>query len=134
MEIYVRNKDGFVLNSYQFNNSFPSGIDNETMYAGEDYTVFEIDDLPDNPERDYFFKNYYYRNGVLDVVYVPEEYEIKKEIKRLKTELSDTDYMIIKSYESTISGQPVEYDMEKIHADRQSVRDRINELENYLKL
>lgn len=134
MEIYVRNKDGFVLNSYQFNSSIPAGINNETMYAGEDYTMYKIDNVPDDPEKEYFFKSYYFRNEVLDLIYVPEKHEIEKEIERLKKDLSKTDYKIIKSYEANITGQPIEYNMNEIHSDRQSIRDKINELESYLNI
>ncbi|MRX95380.1 hypothetical protein GKD48_21895, partial [Parabacteroides distasonis] len=57
MKIYVRNSDGFVLNSYQFNSSFPGGINNETMYAGEDCTIYDISDIPNDPDQKYYFKN-----------------------------------------------------------------------------
>lgn len=130
MEIYVRNKDGLVLNSYQFNNAFPTGINNKTMYSGEDYTIYDIVDIPDDPEREYFFKRYYYRDGVFELEYVLEINQIEKEIERLKLELSSTDYKVIKSYEMVMAGLPIEYDIEKIHSDRQLIRDRINELLN----
>lgn len=132
MEIYVRNNDGLVLNSYQFNSSFPAGINNEEMYAKEDYTIYDISDIPNDPDLEYFFKNYYYKDGVLELKYVPETYEIKKEIDRLKKVLSDSDYIIIKSYEATMTGQPVEYNMGEIHVSRQELRDKINELEELL--
>nr|DAX75774.1 MAG TPA: hypothetical protein [Caudoviricetes sp.] len=132
MEIYVRNSDGLVLNSYQFNGSFPAGINNKTMYSGEDYTTYDIANVPNDPNKEWLFKKYYYIDGVLTLKYVPEEYLIKKEIERLKSELSSTDYRVIKSYEAAIIGQPVEYNMDKIHYERQSIRDKINELETYL--
>lgn len=132
MEIYVRNKDGFVLNSYQFNTPFPEGINNKTMYAGEDYTIYDIVDVPDDPEREYFFKNYYYRNGVLELKYDPEVFQIRKEIERLQLELFSTDYKVIKSYEATILGVSIEYDIKEVYSVRQGYRDRINELKNYL--
>ena len=118
MKIYVRNSDGFVLNSYQFNSSFPGGINNETMYAGEDCTIYDISDIPNDPDQKYYFKNYYYK--------------VEKEIDRLKKELSDSDYIVIKSYEATMIGQPVEYNMGEIHVSRQELRDKINELEELL--
>ncbi|WP_290101926.1 hypothetical protein [Parabacteroides goldsteinii] len=128
MKIYVRNNDGLVLNSYQFNGSFPDGINNETMYAGEDYTVHNITNVPDDPERAYFFKKYYFKNGVFDLEYVLEVRQIEYEIDRLKSELSNSDYKIIKSYEMNMLGLPIEYDIEKIHFDRQVIRNKINEL------
>jgi len=128
MEIYVRNKDGLVLNSYQFNKNFPAGINNKTMYAGEDYTVYDIVDIPNDPEREYYFKRYYFKSGNLELEYVLEVRPIEYEIERLKSELSSTDYKIIKSYEMNMLGLPIEYNIEKIHSDRQVIRDKINEL------
>lgn len=132
MEIYVRNNDGFVLNSYQFNSSFPGGINNGTMYAGEDCTIYDISDIPNDPDQKYYFKNYYYKDGVLELKYILETYEVEKEIDRLKKVLSDSDYIVIKSYEATMIGQPVEYNMGEIHVSRQELRDKINELEELL--
>lgn len=62
---------------------------------------------------------------------------IKREIKDLKGRLSSTesdvgDYKITKCYEAAILGKALPYDVEKLHADRQTIRDRINELENLL--
>ncbi len=130
MEIYVRNSDGLVLNSYQFNGSFPAGINNKTMYSGEDYTTYDIANVPNDPEREFFFKRYYYRDGVLKLEYILETIQIEKEIECLKSELTSTDYKIIKSYEMIMAGLPIEYDIKKIHSDRQSIRNRINELLN----
>lgn len=132
MEIYVRNKDGLVLNSCQFNKTFPAGINNKTMYAGEDYTVYDIVDMPDDPEREYLFKQYYYWDGILELKYLPEVYQINNEIKRLQSELSSTDYKIIKSYEASLIGEPSEYNIKEVHLIRQEYRDKINELQGYL--
>lgn len=134
MEIYVRNNDGFVLNSYQFNRSFPVGIDNKNMYAEEDYTVYNITDVPNDPERKYYFKYYYYRDGVFELNYIPEVRQIKMEIERLKSELSSTDYKIIKSYEAVMTGETTEYNISEIHSIRQKYRDKINELESYINI
>lgn len=61
----------------------------------------------------------------------PEEL-IKREIARLKDELSATDYKIIKCSEYSLSGQELPYDIAELHAERQALRDRINELEELL--
>lgn len=54
---------------------------------------------------------------------------ISAEIERLKAELSATDYQIIKSYEYTLTGQPLPYTLSELHSERQALRNRINELE-----
>lgn len=60
--------------------------------------------------------------------------EIKNKISELKAELSSTDYIFIKYAESSIVGESItdEYDFEKLHEDRQKIRDNINVLESEL--
>lgn len=59
---------------------------------------------------------------------------IKNKISELKAELSSTDYIFIKYAESNIVGDSItdEYDFEKLHEDRQKIRDNINVLESEL--
>lgn len=54
---------------------------------------------------------------------------IAVEINRLKSELTATDYQVIKSYEYALAGQPLPYDLNGLHSERQQLRDRIRELE-----
>lgn len=61
----------------------------------------------------------------------PEEL-IQREIDELKSELSATDYKIIKCSEYSLNGQELPYDIAELHATRQALRDRINELEELL--
>lgn len=58
---------------------------------------------------------------------VEEPIEIK--IERLKQELSETDYKIIKCYEYQLIGLELPYDIQKFHTERQEIRNKINELE-----
>lgn len=58
----------------------------------------------------------------------PEEQK-QAEIIRLKDELTATDYKIIKCSEYQLAGQILPYDIAELHATRQALRDRINELE-----
>ena len=60
----------------------------------------------------------------------PEEDIKKREIWRLKDELASTDYKIIKCSEYNLNKQDLPYDIAELHAHRQALRDRINELEN----
>lgn len=62
-----------------------------------------------------------------------QEIEIEKqkaEINNLKSQLEETDYQIIKSSEYQLLELEAPYNLEKIHSERQTLRDRINELEN----
>lgn len=55
--------------------------------------------------------------------------KVKSEIETLKAELSDGDYRVIKCYEATLAKAKMPYDIETIHKERQTIRDKINELE-----
>lgn len=50
-------------------------------------------------------------------------------IRRLKKQLSATDYQVIKCAECQLLGQAMPYDMAALHAQRQAIRDEINGLE-----
>lgn len=58
-----------------------------------------------------------------------ETEKIMAKIEALKNQLDETDYMIIKASEYKLLGLEIPYDMESLHAERQTVRDKINELE-----
>lgn len=64
----------------------------------------------------------------IDYVFITEEERTKREINELKIELSSTDYKIIKCIEYQLANLEVPYDISELHAIRQSLRDRINEL------
>jgi hypothetical protein len=59
---------------------------------------------------------------------------ITSRIEDLKTQLSSTDYMITKCMELSLLGEPLPYDIEAIHAERQAIRDEINRLVGIPKL
>lgn len=50
-------------------------------------------------------------------------------IAELKAELASTDYQIIKCSEAQMAGEEMPYDIVALHAERQALRDKINELE-----
>lgn len=51
------------------------------------------------------------------------------EIERLKSELQESDYKVIKCAEALTIGAEMPYDVESLHNERQALRDKINELE-----
>lgn len=60
----------------------------------------------------------------------PTEEEIKqRRIAELKSQLNGTDYKIIKCSECSLAGEDLPYDIAELHAQRQALRDEINELE-----
>lgn len=58
----------------------------------------------------------------------PEQIK-RKRISELKSELNSTDYKIIKCSECSLVGEELPYDIAELHAQRQALRDEINELE-----
>lgn len=70
------------------------------------------------------------RRFQIQEVPAPSEEEIKRQrISELKTQLNDTDYKIIKCSEYQLAGLELPYDIATLHAQRQAIRDEINELE-----
>ena len=55
--------------------------------------------------------------------------KIRAEIAEFKEELASTDYQIIKCFEYSLMKKELPYDLDSLHAKRQTMRDKINELE-----
>lgn len=53
-----------------------------------------------------------------------------EELADLERILSESDCKIIKSYENSLIGKELEYDIEQLHIERQNMRDKINEVKN----
>ena len=58
--------------------------------------------------------------------------QAKQQVADLKQALSDSDYKVMKCYEASMLGQPLPYDIDAVHSERQAMRDKINELEPLL--
>ena len=54
----------------------------------------------------------------------------EQQIAQLKTQLTSTDYKIVKCSEYQLAGLELPYDIGALHAERQTLRDEINRLEN----
>ena len=52
------------------------------------------------------------------------------EIERLKSELQESDYKVIKCAEAICLNAEMPYNMTELHNERQALRDKINELES----
>jgi hypothetical protein len=74
-------------------------------------------------------------NGDFEYVYTPifSKIKVNESIITLKQQLSDTDYMVIKNMEAQLTNEELPYDSVTLHAERQALRDKINELEELLK-
>lgn len=58
--------------------------------------------------------------------------KIREEIAEFKSKLESTDYQIIKCFEYSLLNIELPYDLEKLHTERQTMRDKINALEETL--
>ena len=56
-----------------------------------------------------------------------------EEIERLKSELQESDYKVIKCAEAICLNEELPYNMTALHNERQALRDKINELESEVK-
>ena len=54
---------------------------------------------------------------------------ILSEIERIKSELQESDYKVIKCAEAMCINAELPYNMTALHKERQALRDKINELE-----
>ena len=59
-----------------------------------------------------------------------QQANIQMEIERLKSELQESDYKVIKCAEALTIGAEMPYDVTALHKERQALRDKINELES----
>lgn len=50
-------------------------------------------------------------------------------IEKLKKELTETDYQVIKCYEASLVGGEMPYNVQSMHEERQEIRNEINRLE-----
>jgi hypothetical protein len=57
---------------------------------------------------------------------------LEQEVRNLQCDLTASDYKVIKCYEAQLVGEPLPYDKDVVHADRQTIRDRINELQEII--
>lgn len=51
------------------------------------------------------------------------------DVRQLKAQLAQSDYKIIKCAEYQLASLPLPYEIAQIHAERQAIRDQINEVE-----
>lgn len=76
------------------------------------------------------YNGFWYVAGYAPKEPKPTPEEIKeRRIAELKAQLNGTDYKIIKCSECSLAGEPLPYDILELHAQRQAIRDEINELE-----
>jgi hypothetical protein len=76
------------------------------------------------------YNGQWYIAGYAPVEPEPTEREqMQERIVRLKQALADSDYKVIKCAEAQMAGVELPYNIAELHAERQELRDTINELE-----
>jgi hypothetical protein len=90
----------------------------------------------DNEEaKNYFIKEEGYKEynedsfEVQKLLNIPEK---NKQMEKLKKLLTETDYKVIKCYESFMRQQTLPYNLEELSAQRDAWREEINQLEQEL--
>lgn len=78
------------------------------------------------------FNNGIYRDATPQEVADMTRIDPITEIESCKVQLSATDYKVTKCAECSLMGEALPYDIEALHAERQALRDRINELESQI--
>ena len=68
-------------------------------------------------------------NGEYTVEDCGVEMSSAEKITELKAQLSATDYKVIKCSECQLLGMEMPYNVSELHAERQAIRDQINQLE-----
>jgi len=115
----------------------PAEYDEDGNIVKEEETVVVVDepehteiitvDVPE--ERTHTVEKTFHRYEI-QAIPEPTEEEIKKHrIAELKAELDTMDYKIIKCIEYQLAGLDLPYDIAELHAQRQAIRNEINELE-----
>lgn len=142
MKIAIRLNDGYVLNSDMLTPSGPHAAEDTDLVSlyetdnfvfDEDFTIIEIDALPRQEDKRYFYAKYYVINNEIIIDgYAIRPFAARDRINELKKQLAETDYKVAKAYEAYLINTEPEYDMTQVHIERQAMRDEINELEQYL--
>lgn len=95
-------------------------IDESRMIAEEGYNI-EISPYDAGECISYRYKKTFDRK------------EVNNKIQNLKKQLSNDDYKITKCYEASLLKEPLPYNVIELHAIRNELRAKINELEELLK-
>jgi hypothetical protein len=130
------------LNSTGKIDSIEEYLPRENEIISEAYSILEIT----KEEYDLLINNYGYIVKDNKLIFIGESqeeeqkqykekryYEIKEIIKKNKEFLEQTDYKIIKCYESFMGQFPLPYNLKELSAQREAWRAEINQLEEELK-
>lgn len=110
--------------------------DGRVEYPSNCYLVLKWDDEYDfkaDEEKLGHTNTYYYIDNQIVLKRIVEPEYVRQQMIVLEEELKMTDFKVIKAYEAQLIGDTVSYDFNQVHAERQAIRDKINELEEIIK-
>lgn len=141
MEIVIDRHNGYVLNSLDLDYYSPKPFNDElNLYQYEtddfirdrDFYVLDII-LPKYDPNILVYREYWYIDGIISYKTIKRGILYDKEMERIQSELSSSDYKVIKAYEASLIGKKINYDFSMVSAERQKLRDKINELKELIK-
>ncbi|MCD7851239.1 MAG: hypothetical protein LUH63_16900 [Parabacteroides sp.] len=95
----------------------------------DDFSITEMLPAKDGCRTEF---RYDFATETVYELYIIEPYLVISKITELTNRLNSTDYKVIKAYEASLIGGAVPYNFNQVHAERQAIRDKINELEGLL--
>ena len=124
--IFVKATNHFETRSDKPNENWTDNLELQVIPDGSELANKIIENYP-------FFEPVLDKNGLCrdkkkkrkSAIPLPPE----DQIGNLKAQLSASDYKIIKCMECSLAGEELPYNIEELHAERQALRDSINELE-----
>lgn len=99
------------------------------------FPVDEIDEERTRAEEGFFVRvSPFVNDGRISFNYevVVDTQAVRRMIEEQKALLSASDYKVMKCYEASIAGEEMPYDIDALHAERNRMRERVNELEKTL--
>ena len=115
-------KNNYFTGSYAIVGDIEGGIEVKELPPMEDHKKMLAYKLEN--EKWIFDENKYQ-----EILNTEAEEEKQAKIKELQSELNESDYKIIKCNEYKLAGLELPYDIEKLHKQRQVLRDEINKLQ-----
>lgn len=106
--------------------------DESVIYPNDFFLALKWDDEYDfsaDEELPGYTNTYYYVDRQIVLKRIVEPEFVRQQIGWMEEELKKTDYKVIKAYEAELVGLPSPYDFGTVHAERQAIREKINELE-----
>ena len=95
-------------------------IDSQKLKSSAEFKSIKLEPFDNGDRISYRYIEYFDKKLVSD------------KIDRLKQQLEESDYKIVKSYEANLMRLALPYNLEELHIQRSGLREKINELEKMM--